>query len=140
MADAINPSHYKQGKVECIDAIESATIHKTGLEAVCTANVIKYLFRYESKNGLEDVRKAKWYIDKLISFLESQEKKPIQHFKPMPRPVIDPLDHMPCIPTPQYPCEAVNPIIGSDASVHLYNAQNITGTLKAENNDKNCLD
>lgn len=72
--------------------------------------------------------------------LELQEKKPIQEFKPMPRPVIDPLDHMPCIPTPQYPCEAVNPIIGSDASVHLYNAQNITGTLKADNNDKNCLD
>lgn len=74
MADAINPSHYKQGKVECIDAIESATVNKTGLEAVCTANVIKYLFRYEAKNGLEDVYKSRWYINKLIEYLEHKEE------------------------------------------------------------------
>ena len=74
MADAINPSHYKQGKVECIDAIESATVNKTGLEAVCVANVIKYLWRYEAKNGLEDVRKAQWYLAKLIDYLEHKEK------------------------------------------------------------------
>jgi hypothetical protein len=74
MADAINPSHYKQGKVECIDALESATVNKTGLEAVCVANVIKYLWRYEAKNGLEDVRKAQWYINKLIDYLEHKEE------------------------------------------------------------------
>lgn len=74
MADAINPSHYKQGKVECIDALESATANKTGLEAVCVANVIKYLWRYEAKNGLEDVRKAQWYLAKLIDYLEHKEK------------------------------------------------------------------
>lgn len=82
MADAINPSYYKQGKVECIDAIESATVHKTGLEAVCTANVIKYLWRYEGKNGLEDVKKAQFYLNKLIDYLEAKDKKPIQEFKP----------------------------------------------------------
>lgn len=74
MADAINPSHYKQGKVECIDALESATVNKTGLEAVCVANVIKYLWRYEAKNGLEDVRKAQWYLAKLIDYLEHKGK------------------------------------------------------------------
>lgn len=69
--DAVNhPSHYNQGKVECIDALESATINKQGIEAVCVANVIKYLWRYESKNGLEDVKKAKWYLDRLIKELE----------------------------------------------------------------------
>ena len=70
--DNINPSHYRNGKVECIDALESATINKTGLEAVCTANVIKYLWRYEDKNGLEDIKKAQWYLNKLISHVESK--------------------------------------------------------------------
>lgn len=65
--DVVNhPSHYTNGKVECIDAIESATVGKTGIEAVCVANVIKYLWRYEDKNGLEDIKKAQWYLNKLI--------------------------------------------------------------------------
>jgi hypothetical protein len=67
MKDNINPSHYKQGKVECIDAIESATINKKGLDAVCTANVIKYLWRCEEKGGVEDMQKALWYLQKMIS-------------------------------------------------------------------------
>lgn len=74
MADAINPSHYKQSKVECIDALESATVNKAGLEAVCVANVIKYLWRYEAKNGLEDIRKAQWYLAKLIDYLEHKKE------------------------------------------------------------------
>jgi len=68
--DAINPSHYRQGGVECIDALDAATIGKAGIEAVCTANIIKYLWRYESKNGVEDVRKARWYLDRLLRELE----------------------------------------------------------------------
>ena len=68
--DNINPNHYKQGKVECIDAIESATTNKTGIEAFYVGNIIKYLWRYESKNGLEDIKKAKWYLDKLIEIKE----------------------------------------------------------------------
>ena len=136
MADAINPSHYKQGKVECIDALESATVNKTGLEAVCVANVIKYLWRYEAKNGLEDVRKAQWYLAKLIDYLEAKNKKPIQHFKS--QTIADPLDNMPCIPTLHYPCEAVT---GTAEDVKIYNApQDITGTLKADNNNNICLD
>jgi hypothetical protein len=70
--DNINPDHYKQGKVECIDALEAATVNKTGIEAVCTANVIKYLWRYEAKNKLEDVKKANWYLQKLIAYLETK--------------------------------------------------------------------
>lgn len=65
--DVVNhPSHYTNGNVECIDAIESATVGKTGIEAVCVANVIKYLWRYEDKNGMEDIKKAQWYLNKLI--------------------------------------------------------------------------
>lgn len=71
--DVVNhPSHYTKGRIECIDAIDSATTGKSGIEAVCVANVIKYLFRYEEKNGLVDVKKAKWYLNKLISVLESK--------------------------------------------------------------------
>lgn len=71
--DVVNhPSHYTKGRIECIDAIESATTGKSGIEAVCVANIIKYLYRYEEKNGLEDIKKAKWYINKLISELESK--------------------------------------------------------------------
>jgi hypothetical protein len=66
MKDNINPSHYKQGKVECIDAIESATINKKGIIATDTGNVIKYLWRCEDKNGKEDLIKAKWYIEDMI--------------------------------------------------------------------------
>jgi hypothetical protein len=65
--DPVNhPSHYTAGGVECIDALEAATINLTGLEAVCTANAIKYLWRWKQKNGHEDLRKARWYINKLL--------------------------------------------------------------------------
>ena len=70
--DMVNhPSHYTQGGIECIDALKAATVSKMGIEAVCTANVIKYLWRYEEKNGVEDVKKARWYIDRLIKELEN---------------------------------------------------------------------
>lgn len=70
--DMVNhPTHYTQGGIECIDALKAATVSKTGIEAVCTANAIKYLWRYEEKNGIEDVKKARWYIDRLIKELEN---------------------------------------------------------------------
>ena len=72
--DMVNhPSHYTQGGIECIDCIKSATVGKAGIEAFCVGNAIKYLFRYEEKNGIEDVKKARWYIDRLIRELEEKE-------------------------------------------------------------------
>lgn len=73
--DATNPDHYKQGTVECIDALESATIGLKGIEAVCTANTIKYLWRWKFKNGLEDLKKARWYLGRLIAKIEKQQLK-----------------------------------------------------------------
>lgn len=65
--DAVNhPTHYTQGGIECIDALDAATAGLTGIEAVCTANAIKYLWRWKHKNGVEDLRKAVWYIERLI--------------------------------------------------------------------------
>ena len=69
-----HPKHYTQGSIECIDALKAATVGKRGIEAVCVANVIKYLWRYEEKNGIEDVRKAKWYIERLLKELEESQQ------------------------------------------------------------------
>jgi len=76
MSDKVNhPDHYTQASIECIDALSAATVGKTGIEAVCVANAIKYLWRYELKNGVEDVKKAKWYLNRLISELEERDEK-----------------------------------------------------------------
>ena len=75
MIDNVNhPKHYTQGGIECIDALKAATVGKTGIEAVCVANVIKYCWRYEEKNGLEDVKKAQFYIKRLIQELEEKKE------------------------------------------------------------------
>lgn len=66
MSDMVNhPKHYS-GKIECIDVIDQVTIELTGLEAFCIGNAIKYLWRWKYKNGVEDLRKAVWYINKVI--------------------------------------------------------------------------
>lgn len=71
--DNVNhPSHYTQGGVECIDAIKAATVGLTGIEAVCTGNAVKYMWRWKFKNGAEDIRKAMWYLEKLLEEVESE--------------------------------------------------------------------
>ena len=59
MTDAVNPEHYKQNKIECIQAVEGMPY----LEG----NIIKYVWRHEYKGGIEDLKKARWYLDRLIS-------------------------------------------------------------------------
>lgn len=67
MAERVNhPPHYNAGGIECIDALEAATSGLQGVEAFCTANAIKYLWRWKLKNGEEDLQKAVWYINRLI--------------------------------------------------------------------------
>lgn len=91
MKDNVNhPDHYTQGGIECIDAIAAATTGKTGIEAVCVANVIKYLWRYELKNGIEDVKKARWYLDRLID--EMPEPAPAKTQMQIVQEGIDRLD------------------------------------------------
>ena len=62
-----NPRHYTAGGIECIEAIKAAIGGLTGVEAFCTGNAIKYLWRWKLKNGVEDLEKANWYINRLIS-------------------------------------------------------------------------
>lgn len=76
MNDNVNhPSHYTQGGVECIEALKAATENLKGIDAVCTANAIKYLWRWKEKNGVEDLEKAKWYINRLIIEQKTDVKK-----------------------------------------------------------------
>lgn len=69
--DVVNhPSHYTNGKIECIDAIEAAVEGLEGMDAVCTGHIIRYIWRWKFKNGVEDLKKARWYLDRLIEKLE----------------------------------------------------------------------
>ena len=68
MSDPVNhpDPHYAAGDIQCIDAIEVAVADLTGPQAVSTSNAIKYLWRWHKKGGVTDLRKARWYIDRLI--------------------------------------------------------------------------
>lgn len=70
MADNVNhPSHYETGKFECIEVM----LETQGIEAVknfCLCNAFKYLYRTKRKNGLEDVLKAIWYLQKYVDLIE----------------------------------------------------------------------
>lgn len=71
--DAVNsPSHYKQGERETIENIRD-TMSSEGYQGYCVGNIVKCLSRYKFKNGLEDVKKAKKYIEFLEEELMKQE-------------------------------------------------------------------
>ena len=73
--DMVNhPSHYKaKNGMEVIDVIEAFTANLNGYEASHTANVIKYICRWKEKNGLEDLKKAQWYLNRLIKNIEENK-------------------------------------------------------------------
>jgi len=65
--DNVNsPSHYNNGNIECIEAIKEAVNHLNGFEGYCIGNALKYLWRWKLKNGTEDLKKAIWYINRVI--------------------------------------------------------------------------
>jgi len=66
-ADPVNPSHYKQGGIECIEAIKAAT--GDGFPDYLRGNVMKYLWRYKEKGGVDDLKKSAWYLDRLLKEL-----------------------------------------------------------------------
>lgn len=75
--DLVNhPEHYKaKNGLEAIDMIAAFTDGLQGMEAVCTANALKYLCRWHKKNGVEDLKKAKWYIEYLINMKENERSR-----------------------------------------------------------------
>lgn len=69
MSDMVNhPDHYiSESGMEMIYVIEAFTKDISDpFEAYCTGNIIKYICRWPNKNGVEDLEKARWYLDKLI--------------------------------------------------------------------------
>ena len=70
--DMVNhPPHYNKYGVECIDALRAAT--GEGFEYYLQGNVIKYMWRYRYKNGIEDLKKANWYLELMISEKQDNE-------------------------------------------------------------------
>lgn len=67
-----HPNHYNQGGMEVWDVIKAFTENLSGAEAFYAGNAIKYILRWDKKNGIEDLEKAKVYIDKII---EERRKK-----------------------------------------------------------------
>lgn len=73
MSDRVNhPSHYETGKYECIEVM----LEMQGIEAVknfCICNAFKYLYRHSNKNGIEDIAKAKWYLEEYLKLCDIKE-------------------------------------------------------------------
>lgn len=68
-----HPSHYQsKAGLEVIDIIEAFTFDLKGIEAFDTGNIIKYICRWKQKNGLEDLKKADWYLRHLIECVEKE--------------------------------------------------------------------
>lgn len=73
-----HPAHYQsENGIEVIDVMAAFTENLVGIEAVDTSNVIKYICRWKDKNGLQDLQKAKWYLEHLIDHVENSNKKEI---------------------------------------------------------------
>ena len=67
--DVVNhPPHYNKGGIEAIDHIEQQL--SEGFKYYLVGNVYKYLHRWEYKDGLQDLKKAEWYLNKMISDIE----------------------------------------------------------------------
>jgi len=63
--DMVNsPAHYNEANIETIDIIQSVT--GDGFETYLQGNILKYICRYKYKNGVEDLEKARWYLNRLI--------------------------------------------------------------------------
>lgn len=75
MADNVNhPAHYETGKFECIDVM----VETQGVEATqnfCVCNALKYVYRHKKKNGMEDLQKAIWYLNKAVELEEAKNAK-----------------------------------------------------------------
>lgn len=73
MRDAINPPHYKAGKIEVIDIMRDQ-LTKEEFKGFLKGLVLKYVFRADRKNGLEDYQKAQWYLNRLVEMEKEEEK------------------------------------------------------------------
>lgn len=74
MGSVNHPDHYQSKTgIEVIDVIEAFTDGLNGVEAFDTGNAIKYICRWKNKNGVEDLEKARWYIEHLINYINKKK-------------------------------------------------------------------
>jgi len=85
MSDMVNhPPHYNQHGVECIDAIKATT--GDNFKDYLKGNIIKYLWRFDYKGKpIEDLQKARWYLDKLIDEVYNPEYEELDINKELDR-------------------------------------------------------
>lgn len=70
-----HPNHYQSEKgIEVIDVMEAFTSDLEGIEAVDTAQVLKYICRWKKKNGVQDLEKAMWYLKHLINHIKKENE------------------------------------------------------------------
>jgi hypothetical protein len=67
-----SPIHYAAGLIECIEAIE-ASMSPEAFKGFLKGNIQKYVWRYETKGGIESLQKAQWYLTRLIATVEVEE-------------------------------------------------------------------
>jgi hypothetical protein len=67
-----NPPHYNKAGIETIEAIQAMT--GNGFQSYLQGNILKYLWRYQYKNGIEDLKKAQWYLNRLISEVDDVDE------------------------------------------------------------------
>jgi len=68
--DNINPNHYRFGKLELIEVMVDQ-LSKEEFKGFCKGVILKYICRADHKNGLEDYKKAQWYLNRLIKEMEN---------------------------------------------------------------------
>jgi protein of unknwon function (DUF3310) len=70
-----HPNHYKSNNgLEVIDILKAFTEDLNGIEAICTGNILKYICRWNKKNGLQDLEKAQWYLSYLINLIKEKKR------------------------------------------------------------------
>lgn len=82
-----NPEHYAAGRIECIDAIESALTPEE-FRGFLKGNVMKYVWRERKKSGVDSLRKAEWYQKRLIAFTVSQNIEQVTSNYGIPRSIL----------------------------------------------------
>lgn len=71
-----HPAHYQsETGLEVIDVIEAFTFDLKGIEATDTGNILKYMCRWKNKNGIQDLEKARWYLEHLIDHVKLLEEE-----------------------------------------------------------------
>lgn len=71
MSSVDHPSHYKAGKYECIDVMED-TFGAEAVKSFCILNAFKYIYRADSKGGDEDIKKARWYLNRYCQIVDTE--------------------------------------------------------------------